>query len=113
MKLDESGAGAITIDRIDGPLTSELNGAGSLTVKSLDSAAVKLETNGASKISLKAGTIGSLKIEANGLADVDVRAAVTDASIELNGIGSIHIPQVSGKLRQSASGMGKITVGEN
>jgi hypothetical protein len=112
LDLRSAGAAEIRIDRLDGPGSLALAGAGEVTIGDGTMPKLKLESDGAGAFHVKGGEIGTLDISLAGAGDAEIHAPVQDASLEIAGIGNIHVDKVTGTVhRSSVSGFGNIEIG--
>jgi hypothetical protein len=112
LELSSAGAAEIRIDQLDGPGAVTLAGAGEVTIGGGTMPKLKLESGGAGAFNVKGGEIGTLDISLAGAGDAEIHAPVQDATLEIAGIGSIHVDKVTGTVhRSSVSGIGSIDIG--
>ncbi len=89
--LKVEGSGKITAERVDGPLSIEINGDGA--------------------VSVGGGAMPSLGIASNGTAEIDIRGKAGTAEIDINGIADIRIEHVEASPNASINGVGTVTIG--
>ena len=89
--LKIEGTGKIIAERVDGPLSIEVDGSGAVSVGD--------------------GAMPSLSITANGTADIAVGGKAETADIDANGVADIRIEHVEASPNTSINGVGSLTIG--
>jgi hypothetical protein len=111
LQLGSSGAGDVSLERVEGPIDAQLSGSGKLSVETINASSVKIRSGGVGDIRLGAGTIGSLSLESSGTSSLNVDATVGDVVLSVAGFSSVNIPHVTGKLTRSVAGLANVKVG--
>ena len=108
-----SGAGTMTIDRVDGPdFAGSVGGAGTIRVAQLRAAHAALALGGTGQI-VVAGHAARLEAKVSGVGSIDAANLPADAgSFAMSGTGHISA-RVNGPAAVSLSGMGSVVVAGN
>jgi hypothetical protein len=108
-----SGAGTMTIDRVDGPdFAGDVGGAGTIRVGQLRAAHTALAMGGTGQI-VVAGRTARLEAKVSGVGSIDAANLAADAgSFAMSGTGHISA-RVNGPAAVNLSGMGSVVVAGN
>jgi hypothetical protein len=107
-RLNINGFGDIRADYVKN-LESVISGSGEMTVKKIEGNA-KLRIEGDGKYNIEQGTIPFLNAKIQGTGLIIINAEIKDADLNSEGAGTMRLAQVDGKLLQTTSGAGTITV---
>jgi hypothetical protein len=108
-----SGAGSMTIDRVDGPdFAGDVGGAGTIRIAQLRAAHTALAMSGTGQI-VATGHTARLDAKVSGVGSIDTANLPADAgSFVMSGTGHISA-RVNGPAAVSLSGMGSVVVAGN
>lgn len=108
-----SGAGTMTIDRVDGPqFDGSVGGAGTIRIAQLRAPRTSLAMSGTGQI-VAAGRTARLEANVSGVGSIDVANLAADAgNFAMSGTGRISA-RVNGPAAVSLSGMGSVVVAGN
>ena len=108
-----SGAGTMTIDRVDGPqFDGSVGGAGTIRIAQLRAPRTSLAMGGTGQI-VAAGRTVRLEAKVSGVGSIDVANLAADAgNFAMSGTGHISA-RVNGPAAVSLSGMGSVVVAGN
>lgn len=88
--LKIEGAGTINAERVDGPLSIEINGSGAVSVDDGAMPSLSIATNGTANIAV-GGKAGTAEIDANGVADIRIDHVEDAPNASINGVGTVTI----------------------
>jgi hypothetical protein len=111
LQADLSGPADVHIAAIDGKIHSELSGPGSLEIGAAHTPDATMEVSGVGGVHVASGSIGDLNVDSSGMAAIRVGATVTNAHVELSGVGGVTLARVTGTLTKDVSGVGEVSVG--
>jgi hypothetical protein len=131
LELGSAGCGGWTVANVDGPVSLNVGGSGS--IRAGTSSALSVNVGGSGSVRAGAtrgleaniggsgsvlvasviggGRIGRLSAAVAGSGSVDAEAPVGDVSASIVGSGSVRVASVSGNLSQNRMGSGRVIVG--
>jgi hypothetical protein len=88
--LKIEGAGKINAERVDGPLSIEIDGSGAVSVGDGAMPSLTIASNGSAEIAV-GGKAGTADIDANGVTDIRIDHVEASPNASINGVGAIEI----------------------
>jgi hypothetical protein len=111
LKVDLSGAANIHATSLRQGLDAELSGAGGVNVDQF-AGVLSAEVSGFGKVKVAGGRASVIRAEVSGVGGVEFGGSADSLDAEISGVGSVKVKQVTGSVRKSVSGLGRVSVGE-
>ncbi len=108
--IDIAGSGEVTIASLNGSLSTDGAGSGSVAVQGGAVTTAKIELAGSGDVSI-AAPVRTLDVSILGSGDVDVAGEVGDLDAEIAGSGSVSARAVTGASHREIMGSGEVTIG--
>jgi hypothetical protein len=104
-----SGSGDMAIDRVKGPFSGRISGAGDMRLPSLDTSTLALAISGSGTM-LAGGSCGSGEIRISGSGDIDAtRLTCTSLQVAITGSGNVNA-RATGTANLKVTGSGNIAL---
>ncbi|MDE1148465.1 MAG: DUF2807 domain-containing protein [Azospirillaceae bacterium] len=110
LRLVAHGSGDTEVERVQGALSADLAGSGSLAIRSVTAPTAVLNQSGNGDVTIDGGTIGTLTAAITGSGEATIMGTVTDAAVSLSGSGDMHIAAVTGHMNKTGGGSGTLHV---
>jgi len=89
--VDMSGMGKVYLKSISGPVDASLSGMGS--------------------VNIAAGRAERVKADVSGMGGFNLHGSASELDASISGIGGVHVDHVTGSVKKSVSGIGRVSVG--
>ncbi|MBX3428816.1 MAG: DUF2807 domain-containing protein [Hyphomonadaceae bacterium] len=109
--LDISGSGSVKIASLQGDLTSDERGSGSVSVDAGAITAANIDLSGSGDVTIGA-TVQDLDVTIRGSGGVAVTAAVVNIDADITGSGSVSAASATGHIHQEVRGSGEVSIGQ-
>lgn len=104
-----SGAGNLHATRIRKGLDAQLSGAGGVKIDDF-TGEFEAQVSGVGKVQVAAGRASRVRAQVSGVGGVEFDGAADSLDASISGMGGIRVKSVTGPVRKSVSGIGKVTV---
>lgn len=108
--VDMAGSGNVTIASLNGSLSTDGAGSGSISVQGGALTDAKVELAGSGQVDI-AAPVRQLEVSILGSGDVDVQGVVGDLTAEVAGSGRVSARSVTGTVHREILGSGQVEIG--
>lgn len=107
--VDLHGSGGVIAGRV-GPAQVTIRGAAEVLIQSVTGQALEGRITGAGEMTVREGQVDQVKFKVTGSANAIYGGLAVHADLSVTGTGEIRVNEVTGRVRESRTGMGEISV---
>ncbi|MBL8770040.1 MAG: hypothetical protein JNK30_01545 [Phenylobacterium sp.] len=111
LELHLSGAADVHATRVRNGLDARLSGAGNVQVAEVNGD-VQARVSGVGKIGMENGRANLIRASVSGVGSVEYGGAARDLDASISGLGGVRVREVTGQVRKSVSGGGRVSIGD-
>jgi hypothetical protein len=106
-----SGAGSVRAGRVRQGMDAHLSGAGGVNVQEF-SGPMDASVSGVGKVKVASGRATLLRANVSGVGGVDFDGVADSLDASISGLGGVRVKSVTGDVRKSVSGIGRVSIGD-
>jgi hypothetical protein len=108
--LDITGSGSVKTGPVSGGLSSHISGAGALEVANLDGP-MSVQVSGVGSVHVPQGHVSHLEAHLSGAGSVHFGGVADSLEADVSGTGNVDVAKVTGEVEQHVSGIGSVHIG--